>query len=79
MPTGGAEPSLMRRYFEDNTLVKLSKFANALWHGEEGASTAEYGILIVIAAGIAIFVLSNLNSTLTSLFGKFAAKANQVN
>jgi Flp pilus assembly pilin Flp len=69
----------MRRYFEDFTLVKLSQFARAVWDGEEGASTAEYGILIVIAAGIAIFVLSNLNSALTSLFGKFAAKANSVN
>jgi Flp pilus assembly pilin Flp len=77
--TGRVERPLKRRYFEDYTLVKLSKLATAFWNGEEGASTAEYGILIVIAAGIAIFVLSNLNTALTVLFEKFANKANNVN
>lgn len=60
-------------------MSKLKQLALGFYRGEEGASTAEYGILIVIAAGIAIFVLANLNSTLTVLYEKFANKANSVN
>ena len=45
---------------------------------ETGATLAEYGIIIVVVAGIAIFVLANLNATLNTLFGKFATKVNSV-
>ena len=45
---------------------------------ETGATLAEYGIIIVVVAGIAIFVLANLNTTLNTLFGKFTAKVNSV-
>ena len=41
---------------------------------EEGATTAEYGIIIVVVAGIAIFVLSQLNGALSTLYGKFNSK-----
>ncbi|MEO8561458.1 MAG: hypothetical protein ABI601_05250 [bacterium] len=60
-------------------MSKLKEVARAFSRSQEGASTAEYGILIVIAAGIAIFVLANLNSSLTTLFGKFATKVNGAN
>jgi Flp pilus assembly pilin Flp len=46
---------------------------------EEGATTAEYGIIIVVVAGIAIFVLSQLNGVMNLLYGKFGTKVNQVN
>ena len=45
---------------------------------ETGATLAEYGIIIVVVAGIAIFVLANLNTTLNTLFGKFTSRVNSV-
>ena len=45
---------------------------------EAGASTAEYGIIIVVVAGIAIFVLSQLNGALSTLYGKFNTKVSTV-
>ena len=59
----------------------MSKITNAVRsfvRSEEGATTAEYGIIIVVVAGIAIFVLANLNTTLNSLYGKFTSKVNTV-
>jgi Flp pilus assembly pilin Flp len=59
----------------------MSKITNAVRNfvrGEEGATTAEYGIIIVVVAGIAIFVLANLNTTLDTLYGKFSSKVNTV-
>ena len=59
-----------------STLTRsLRSFARA----EDGATTAEYGIIIVVVAGIAIFVLSQLNGTLNTLYGKFGTKVNSVN
>ena len=60
-------------------MPNIWKLAATFHREEDGASTAEYGILIVIVAGIAIFVLVNLNTTLNTLFGKFAQKANDAN
>ena len=45
---------------------------------ESGATTAEYGIIIVVVAGIAIFVLSQLNGALSTLYGKFNTKVSTV-
>ena len=56
-----------------STLTRsLRTFARA----EDGATTAEYGIIIVVVAGIAIFVLSQLNGALSTLYGKFNTKVN---
>ena len=52
----------------------LTSFARSFARSEEGATTAEYGIIIVVVAGIAIFVLSQLNGALSTLYGKFNAK-----
>lgn len=49
-----------------------------LVRSERGATMAEYGILIVVIAGIAIFVLANLNTVLQTLFGKFSDRVNSV-
>jgi Flp pilus assembly pilin Flp len=59
-----------------STLARITRnFARA----DDGATTAEYGIIIVVVAGIAIFVLSQLNGALGTLYGKFGAKVNAVN
>ena len=42
----------------------LTRFARTFARAEDGATTAEYGIIIVVVAGIAIFVLSQLNGAL---------------
>jgi Flp pilus assembly pilin Flp len=61
------------------TMSTLTKLARNFVRDETGATTAEYGIIIVVVAGIAIFVLAALNTTLTSLYGKFGTKVNSVN
>ena len=60
-------------------MSKLTTSARNFIRDETGATTAEYGIIIVVVAGIAIFVLTALNGTLTTLFGKFSTKVNSVN
>ncbi len=57
----------------------LTRSFHGFARSEEGATTAEYGIIIVVVAGIAIFVLSQLNDVLNTLYGKFGAKVNLVN
>ena len=51
-------------------MSSISRFLRS----ESGATTAEYGIIIVVVAGIAIFVLSQLNGALSTLYGKFSGK-----
>ena len=58
---------------------RIRALATSFVRDDDGASTAEYGIIIVVVAGIAIFVLSQLNGALNALYGKFGAKVNQVN
>jgi len=60
-------------------MTSISRIARNFVRSEEGATTAEYGIIIVVVAGIAIFVLSQLNGTLNQLYGKFGTKVNSVN
>ena len=57
----------------------LTRSARNFVRAEDGATTAEYGIIIVVVAGIAIFVLSQLNTVLNTLYGKFGTKVNTVN
>jgi Flp pilus assembly pilin Flp len=56
----------------------LTRFVRTFVRAEDGATTAEYGIIIVVVAGIAIFVLSQLNGALSTLYGKFATKVSTV-
>jgi Flp pilus assembly pilin Flp len=51
-------------------MTSISRFLRS----ESGATTAEYGIIIVVVAGIAIFVLSQLNGALSTLYEKFNTK-----
>jgi len=58
---------------------RIRTLATSFVCDDEGATTAEYGIIIVVVAGIAIFVLAQLNGALNTLYGKFGAKVNLVN
>ena len=64
---------------EETMVTHLRTHATSFVRDEVGATTAEYGIIIVVVAGIAIFVLSQLNGALNVLYGKFAGKVNSVN
>jgi Flp pilus assembly pilin Flp len=55
-------------------MSKITAAVRNFVRSEEGATTAEYGIIIVVVAGIAIFVLGNLNTTLGTLYTKFSTK-----
>jgi len=57
----------------------LTRITRKFMRSEDGATTAEYGIIIVVVAGIAIFVLTQLNGALDTLYGKFTGKVNSVN
>lgn len=57
-------------------MSSIARITRKFIRADEGATTAEYGIIIVVVAGIAIFVLTQLNTQLTALYGKFAGKVN---
>jgi len=59
-------------------MSKLTRLARTFVRDEQGATTAEYGIIIVVVAGIAIFVLTQLNNALNTLYGKFNTKVSSV-
>lgn len=54
----------------------LTRISRNFIRSEDAATTAEYGIIIVVVAGIAIFVLAQLNGALKSLYDSFSTKAN---
>jgi Flp pilus assembly pilin Flp len=56
----------------------LTRITRNFVRAEDGATTAEYGIIIVVVAGIAIFVLSQLNGALNTLYGNFQTKVSTV-
>jgi Flp pilus assembly pilin Flp len=56
----------------------LPRSVRTFFRAEDGATTAEYGIIIVVVAGIAIFVLSQLNGALSTLYGNFQNKVTTV-
>jgi Flp pilus assembly pilin Flp len=57
---------------------RISPLSAAFLHDEQGASTAEYGIILVIVAGIAIFVLTQLNGAMSTLYAKFSGKVSSI-
>ena len=56
----------------------LTRITRNFVRAEDGATTAEYGIIIVVVAGIAIFVLTQLNNALNKLYGNFNSKVSTV-
>jgi Flp pilus assembly pilin Flp len=57
----------------------LTRIARSFIRDEQGATTAEYGIIVVVVAGIAVLVLAQLNLQLSTLYGKFANTVANVN
>ena len=49
---------------------------SAFGQDEAGATTTEYGILIVVVAGVAIFALAQMNGAIGALYHKLASKIN---
>jgi Flp pilus assembly pilin Flp len=54
----------------------LTRTARAFFRDDDAATTAEYGIIVVVVAGLAILVLAQLNTSLAALYEKFASKVN---
>ena len=52
----------------------IRALAAAFRRDERGATTTEYGIILVVVAGVAIFALTQLNGAMDTLYGKFASK-----
>jgi len=57
----------------------MANFFRRFVRSERGATTTEYAIVIVVIAGVAIFVLAQLNNTLDSLYERFTSKVGSVN
>lgn len=58
-------------------MSKLTAAVRNFVRDEEGATTAEYGIIVVVMAAIAIIVLISLNSSLNNLYNGAGNKVNQ--
>jgi Flp pilus assembly pilin Flp len=83
-PTSWFVPPVTRLAIDDHRPLPLPgspimSTISRFLRSESGATTAEYGIIIVVVAGIAIFVLSQLNGVMNILYGKFGDKVNMVN
>ena len=59
---------------EELYMSAIARITRNFVRSEDGATTAEYGIIIVVVAGIAIFVLAQLNGALSTLYDKFNGK-----
>ena len=53
---------------------QLTAAVRSFIRDEEGATTAEYGIIVVVMAAIAFAVLKTLNTSMGSLYGGAATK-----
>lgn len=57
-------------------MQKLTNAVRRFVRDEQGATTAEYGIIVVVVAAIAIAVLRTLDGSLANLYGNANAKIN---
>jgi Flp pilus assembly pilin Flp len=60
-------------------LTALGRIVRRFTRDDHGATTAEYGIIIVVVAGIAIFVMTTLNGSLRNLYSSFGSKLETIN
>jgi Flp pilus assembly pilin Flp len=60
-------------------MTKLTTAARRFVRDEQAATTAEYGIIVVVMAAIALAVLTTFRDSLTSLYGGANTKINQAN
>ncbi len=51
-------------------MTKLATIARNFVRDEQAATTAEYGIIVVVMAAIAVFVLNQLDGSLGTLYTK---------
>ena len=58
---------------------KLTAAVRSFVRDEEGATTAEYGIIVVVMAAIAFAVLKTLNTSMNTLYGGAATKVEAAN
>lgn len=56
-------------------MSKISTAVRNFVRDEKGATTAEYGIIVVVMAAIALFVLNKLDVSLSGLYDGAADKA----
>jgi pilus assembly protein Flp/PilA len=57
-------------------MQKLTNAVRRFVRDEQGATTAEYGIIVVVVAAIAIAVLRTLDGSLANLYSNANAKIN---
>ena len=55
-------------------MQKLTAAVRSFVRDEEGATTAEYGIIVVVMAAIAFAVLKTLNTSMNTLYGGAGTK-----
>lgn len=58
-------------------MSKLTAAVRNFVRDEEGATTAEYGIIVVVMAAIALIVMISLNSSLNNLYNGAGANINE--
>jgi pilus assembly protein Flp/PilA len=59
----------MREY-----LTAAKRFiVGAIWRKEEGASMAEYGLLLVLIAAVCLIAIAALGTQISSMFSSFAS------
>ena len=60
-------------------MSKLTAAVRNFVRNEEGATTAEYGIIVVVMAAIALIVLISLNNSLNNLYNGASTNINKAN
>jgi Flp pilus assembly pilin Flp len=58
-------------------MQKITNAVRSFVRDEQGATTAEYGIIVVVVAAIAIAVLRTLDGSLANLYGNANSKIQQ--
>lgn len=60
-------------------MTSITRSIRNFVRADDGATTAEYGIIIVVVAGIAIAALSTFGGSLTGLYDRIAGRVNSAN
>jgi Flp pilus assembly pilin Flp len=60
-------------------MTSISRSIRNFVRADDGATTAEYGIIIVVVAGIAVAALSTFGGSLTSLYNRISDRVNNAN
>lgn len=60
-------------------MTSITRSIRNFVRADDGATTAEYGIIIVVVAGIAIAALTTFGDSLTNLYSRIAGRVNSAN